>query len=83
MTTPTPEAEAPEALLARLRAAQEAAAALAGAEPAGVRAVEPAPGRDRYLCAFAGPAFLCLTDRLEPEPTERGARETASAGLLW
>ena len=36
-----------------------------------------------YLCAFEGPAFLCLDDRLAAERDPRRVREAASASLLW
>lgn len=70
-------------LVDRLIAARDAAAGLAGREPLGVRAVEPAAGRRSYLAAFEGPAFLCLTSGLGAEVDERRAREAASASLLW
>lgn len=70
-------------LVERLGAARDAAAAVAGEAPLGVRAVEAAAGRRSYVAAFPGPAFLCLDERLAPEPDARRARETASATLLW
>lgn len=70
-------------LVERLGAARDAAGALAGAPPLGVRAVEPAAGRRAYVAAFPGPAFLCLDERLAPEADARRAHETASATLLW
>src|SRR5438093_195070 len=71
-----------ERLVADLGAARAAAARLAGAEPLGLRAVEP-PGEGRwYLCAFEGPSFLCLTASLEPELDEHTARRVAAAALL-
>jgi hypothetical protein len=70
-------------LVERLGAARDAATALAGRPAIGVRAVEPAPGRRSYLCAFEGPAFLCLDDRLAAERDARRVREAASASLLW
>jgi len=76
-------AAAVEALVARLGAARDAAAAIAGEPPLGVREVEPAAGRRTYLAAFPGPAFLCLDERLRPVEDARRAREAASAGLLW
>lgn len=71
------------ALVERLGAARDAAAAIAGRPPLGVRAVEPAQGRRSYLCAFEGPAFLCLDDGLAAERDARRVREAASASLLW
>jgi hypothetical protein len=70
-------------LVERLGAARDAAAAIAGRPAIGVRAVEPAHGRRSYLCAFPGPAFLCLDDRLAAERDPRRVREAASASLLW
>lgn len=70
-------------LVADLGRARDAAAALTGAPPLGVRAVEAAPGRRGYVVAFDGPAFLCLTDGLRPEQDRRRAREAAAASLLW
>ena len=70
-------------LVERLGAARDAAAALAGRPALGVRAVEPAHGRRSYLCAFEGPAFVCLDDRLAAERDARRVREAASASLLW
>lgn len=70
-------------LVTRLGAARDAAAALAGEAPLGVREVEPVAGRRAYLAAFPGPAFLCLDATLRPEADARRAREAASASLLW
>jgi hypothetical protein len=66
-----------------LEAARDAATELAGRPPLGLRAVEPAAGRRSYLCAFDGPAFLCLAGDLAAERDLRRARESASASLLW
>jgi hypothetical protein len=66
-----------------LGAARDAAAGLAGRAPMGVRAVETAAGRRSYLCAFPGPAFLCLDAGFAAERDPARVRETASAGLLW
>lgn len=70
-------------LLADLQAAYAAAAALAGAEPLGLRAVEHSPGSRAYLCAFEGPRFLCLTASLEAQASASRVREVAAAGMLW
>jgi len=70
-------------LVDRLAAARDAAAAVAGEAPLGVRAVEPVAGRRAYVAAFSGPAFLCLDERLAPEADPRRAHETAAASLLW
>lgn len=65
----------------QLASAREAATGVARRAPLGLRAVEPGRGR-WYLCAFEGPAFLCLTDALAPEGSSRTARDVAAAGLL-
>ncbi len=70
-------------LVERLGAARDAASSIAGRAPLGVRAVEPARGRRSYLCAFEGPAFLCLDGGLAAERDPRRVREAASASLLW
>ena len=72
-----------EELVDALGRARDAARALAGDEPLGVRAVEAAPGRRDYLVAFAGPSFLCVDGGLRPADDLRRAREAASASLLW
>ena len=72
-----------QALVDDLGAAREAAGAIAGRPPLGLRAVELAEDRRAYLCAFEGPAFLCLRGDLRPEDGERAARQVATAGLLW
>ena len=79
----TDDTAAVAALVDGLVGARDAARALTGREPLGVRAVEPAPGRRGYVVAFEGPAFLCLDGRLRAEPDGRRAREAASASLLW
>jgi hypothetical protein len=70
-------------LVDRLGAARDAAAAIVGRPPLGVRAVESRAGRRGYLCAFPGPAFLCLTAELGPETDAGRVREAASASLIW
>lgn len=70
-------------LVDALEAARRAATELAGRPPLGLRAVEAAAGRRSYLCAFEGPAFLCLAGDLAAECDLRRARESASASLLW
>jgi hypothetical protein len=70
-------------LVDRLGAAREAAAAIAGRPPLGVRAVESRAGRRGYLCAFEGPAFLCLSADLRPATDAGRVREAASASLIW
>ncbi len=81
--TGAPDEAALRHLVERLGAARDAAAAIAGRPAIGVRAVEPAHGRRSYLCAFEGPAFLCLDDGLAAERDARRVREAASASLLW
>ncbi len=83
MSGGSPEEAALRALVDDLSAARDAAAAAAGRAPLGVRAVEPAHGGRSYLCAFEGPAFLCLDARLAPERDPRRVREAAAASLLW
>jgi hypothetical protein len=73
----------PNRLLGGLAAAHDAAFARVGREPAGVRAVERAPGTREYLCAFAGPGFLCLSEDLRPAGDAARVREVAGVGLLW
>jgi len=72
-----------QALVDDLGAARDAAAGLAGRPPLGLRAVEVAEGRRAYLCAFEGPAFLCLAADLRTERRARAVREVAAASLLW
>lgn len=83
MTSAASDDAALRALVESLAAARDAAAAIAGRAPIGVRAVEPAHGRRGYLCAFDGPAFLCLDAGLAAEQDARRVREAASASLLW
>jgi hypothetical protein len=75
--------QALRALVRSLEAARDAATRVVGRPPLGLRAVEPATGRRSYLCAFDGPAFLCLAGDLAAERDLRRARESASASLLW
>jgi hypothetical protein len=79
----SPDEGALRALVDDLGAARDAATAVAGRPPLGVRAVEAAHGGRTYLCAFEGPAFLCLDARLAPERDARRVREAAAASLLW
>jgi hypothetical protein len=76
-------AQAAEELVVDLEAASAAAAGTAGRAPLGLRAVEPVPDRRWYLCAFEGPAFLCLTSSLTTESDVDRVREVAAASLLW
>lgn len=70
-----------EKIAEELAAAHAAAEAIARRPPLGLRAVEPGKGR-WYLCAFDGPAFLCLTSAFVPETSVRRIRDVAAAGLL-
>ena len=69
-------------LVADLEGAAHGAAAVAGREPIGVRAVEPSTGERWYLCAFEGPAFLCLDRDHNPEAVRRHAQHAAGCALL-
>lgn len=69
-------------LVGFLASARDAAAARAGRDPLGLRAVELADGARRALCAFPGPAFLCLDPALGPERSARRTRQVAAASLL-
>lgn len=70
------------ALVADLGRATERARVEAGTAPVGVRAIEPAAGARWYMCAFAGPRFLCLTADLQVERDGRRARQAAACALL-
>jgi hypothetical protein len=70
-----------EQIAEELAQAHAAAESVARRAPLGLRAVDPGQGR-WYLCAFDGPAFLCLTAALEPETSARRIRDVAAAGLL-
>lgn len=69
-------------LVTELEGAALGAAAAVGREPIGVRAVEPSAGQRWYLCAFEGPAFLCLDRDHNPEITRRHVRHAAGCALL-
>ncbi len=81
--TDAPADAAIAALVEDLGRAREAASAVAGRPPLGVRAVEAAPGRRGYVAAFEGPAFLCLAGDMRAEGDGARAREAAQASLLW
>ena len=83
MTGGPPDEAALRALVEDLGAARDAATAIAGRPPLGVRAVESAHGRRSYLCAFEGPSFLCLDAGLAAARDPRQVREAAAASLLW
>jgi hypothetical protein len=82
MASETHDDDWARALVEELTAVRHRAASLAGGEPLGLRAVEPAPGRRWYLCAFEGPAFLCLDIELAPELRGEAVREVASGSML-
>ena len=69
-------------LVTDLEGAAQGAASIAGRDPIGVRAVEPAAGERWYLCAFDGPAFLCLDRDHNPEGLRRRAQHAAGCALL-
>lgn len=70
-------------LVGRLAAAQAAAGEIAGAPPLGIRAVVLAASDEHHICAFDGPAFLCLGPDLRPVTSAHLMRRHAAAGLLW
>jgi hypothetical protein len=72
-----------EALLGQLTAARSAAEQFTGIAPLGIRAVEIATGERAYLCAYDGPAFLCLGAELRPENSARRVEQVATASLVW
>ncbi len=69
-------------LVTELTRARNVAAGLFADPVAGVRALEPAPGRRWYLCASQESGFLCLDRTLEPERDRRQAREAVMCALL-
>ena len=71
------------ALVSRLERARDAAAARAGRPPLGLREVELAPGDHVYLCAFDGPAFLCVDERGEVVSGQHVVHRVASMSLVW
>jgi hypothetical protein len=81
-TTERDESAWSEALAAELGEVEKAASALVSQDALGLRAVEPIPGRRWYLCAFAGPAFLCIRRDLAPESRSAQVREVAAGSLL-
>lgn len=64
-----------------MMAAREAAVGVAGVPMLGLRAVQPGTGGRAWLVALEGPAFLCLDDALDPEPSLARFRDVAQAGL--
>ena len=70
------------ALVDELRAAQSEAARIVGAPARGTRVVDLAPGARWYLCAFEGPAFVCLTADRQPESDPHSVHQVAACALL-
>ena len=64
-----------------MMAAREAAVGVGGVPMLGLRAVRPGAGGRAWLVALEGPAFLCLDDALDPEPSLTRFRDVAQAGL--
>jgi len=64
-----------------MMAAREAAVGVAGVPMLGLRPVRPGAGGRAWLVALEGPAFLCLDDALDPEPSLARFRDVAQAGL--
>ncbi|MBM3633696.1 MAG: hypothetical protein FJW99_00125 [Actinobacteria bacterium] len=64
-----------------MMAAREAAVGVAGVPMLGLRAVQPGTGARAWLVALEGPAFLCLDDALDPEPSLARFRDVVQAGL--
>jgi len=64
-----------------MMAAREAAVGVAGVPMLGLRAVRPGASGRAWLVALEGPAFLCLDDALDPEPSLTRFRDVAQAGL--
>ena len=69
-------------LAAQLGAAHDAAGEIAGTAPLGVRAVEAAPGRRDYLCAYPDAAFLCLDVAGRPAQSVDDVQQVAACVLL-
>src|ERR1700686_914612 len=70
-------------LVDRLEHASHAAERAAGRAPLGLREVELAPGTRHYLCAFEGPAFICLTGASRPVTDPHIVHRVATIGLVW
>ncbi len=70
-------------LVSRLERARDVAAASAGRPPLGLREVELAPGDRAYLCAFDGPAFLCVDERGEVVSAQHVVHRVATMSLVW
>jgi len=82
---PTGEAleRALEDLVGRLAEARAAAERTTGYQALGLREVELAPGARNYLCAFEGPAFVCLTDVGRPVTDAHVVHRVATVSLVW
>ncbi len=72
-----------EGLVERLEQARLAAERAAGQRPLGLRAVELSPGTRNYLCAFEGPAFVCLADDDRPVTDAQVVHRIATVSLVW
>lgn len=72
-----------ESLVERLEAARSAAERVAGRRALGLREVELAPGARTYLCAFEGPAFVCIGDGGRPVTDLRVVHRVATVSLVW
>lgn len=72
-----------EDLVRRLEEARQAAERAAGAPALGLREVELAPGVRHYLCAFEGPAFVCVSADGRPETDARVVHRVATVSLVW
>lgn len=71
-----------EDLVNDLARAREVGLALVGAEPIGIRPVEPSPTERHYMLAFDGPRFLILDGGWQPVSSARTAATVASAVLI-
>lgn len=71
------------ALLGRLDRARDAARAIAGVVPLGLREIELAPAERLYLCAFEGPAFVCIDSTGTPIGHSHLVHRVATASLVW
>ncbi len=72
-----------EGLVERLDAARVAAERTSGRSVLGLREVEFAPGVRSYLCAFEGPAFMCLADAGRPVTDAHVVHRVATVSLVW
>jgi hypothetical protein len=72
-----------EELVERLERARQAAERIVGARALGLREVELAPGARNYLCAFEGPAFVCVTATGTPVDDAHVVHRVATVSLVW